>query len=238
MYRWKNLPDHIVGSDIMIMLGMNNLEDLHRCRQVCRSWNLMIEKITKQKKDTMKTRVEILEAEIKSCPYMRILPPVTTAVSLAHHKLLGSLENMGLSFVDLALVPTEHLVALTSCVTEKLFISKIKHCDIISILDSVKCRWLSISDQSLSSEETGALVRAMESRVEWISFGWAGDVILDMTVLTQYSGQGRCERVICDKVFVARFKEEIRSWAQRINSRIIESVYEFNISMTLYMKRG
>ena len=51
---------------------------------------------------------------------MRILPPVTIAVSLAHHKLLGSLENMGLSFVDLALVPTEHLVALASCVTKKL----------------------------------------------------------------------------------------------------------------------
>ena len=38
---WNNLPDVIFG-DIMMMVGLESLEILHTCRQVCRSWNEMI----------------------------------------------------------------------------------------------------------------------------------------------------------------------------------------------------
>ena len=57
---WVTLPDEIF-SDIMIMIGLESLESLHRCRQVCSKWN---EKIlrdiweSQSKKKIMKERVE------------------------------------------------------------------------------------------------------------------------------------------------------------------------------------
>ena len=38
---WQNLPDVLFG-DIMVMVGLESLDTLHTCRQVCRSWNEMI----------------------------------------------------------------------------------------------------------------------------------------------------------------------------------------------------
>ena len=52
---WHTLPDFIY-SDIMMMLGLESLEDLNKCRQVCQGWNGMLSKMTKLKKKTiMKT---------------------------------------------------------------------------------------------------------------------------------------------------------------------------------------
>ena len=54
------LPDEIF-SDIMMMVGLESLESLHRCRQVCSKWN---EKIliniweSESKKKIMKERIE------------------------------------------------------------------------------------------------------------------------------------------------------------------------------------
>ena len=69
----------------------------------------------------------------------------------------------------------------------------------------------------------------MESSVEWLWLGqggWnviergSGDVSLDIRVLTQYSGQGECRRVTCQDVAATRYREEMRSWTQRINWRV------------------
>ena len=35
---WSLLPD-LALADIMLMVGLESLESLHRCRQVCRTWN-------------------------------------------------------------------------------------------------------------------------------------------------------------------------------------------------------
>ena len=57
---WLMLPE-MIFSDIMMMVGLESLESLHRCRQVCKSWN---EKIlrdiwdNKGKKKIMKERIE------------------------------------------------------------------------------------------------------------------------------------------------------------------------------------
>ena len=54
------LPD-IIFSDIMMMIGLESLESLHRCRQVCKLWN---EKIIRDiwenqsKRRIMKVRIE------------------------------------------------------------------------------------------------------------------------------------------------------------------------------------
>ena len=57
---WVTLPD-LIFSDIMMMVGLESLESLHRCRQVCSKWN---EKIlrniweSQSKKQIMKERIE------------------------------------------------------------------------------------------------------------------------------------------------------------------------------------
>ena len=57
---WLKLPE-MIFSDIMMMVGLQSLESLHRCRQVCTTWN---EKIlrdiweSRSKKKIMKERIE------------------------------------------------------------------------------------------------------------------------------------------------------------------------------------
>ena len=57
---WVMLPD-LIFSDIMMMVGLESLESLHRCRQVCSKWN---EKIlrdiweSQSRRKIMKERIE------------------------------------------------------------------------------------------------------------------------------------------------------------------------------------
>ena len=37
----QNMPD-VIFFDIVMMVGLESLDTLHTCRQVCRSWNEMI----------------------------------------------------------------------------------------------------------------------------------------------------------------------------------------------------
>ena len=101
--------------------------------------------------------------------YPSILPAITCAASLAHHGLLGSVWGMRLFDVDLTSVPAEHLASLVSSVTERVYIHNVCGCDLVTILDSVKSKVLGIWDQSLGSEETKALRRALVSRVERVA---------------------------------------------------------------------
>ena len=194
---WQTLPDVIFG-DILVMMGLNSLEDLKKCRQVCQSWNGIIAHMTKYKKETIRKEADSLDAQIRKkwtfrhIHYKPLLPEITAAASLAYHGLLGSVEKMLLQDVDLASVPTEHLASLASCATSNVVIWNVGNLDIISFLGSLKCEQLIISRLSLSSEEIQELVRAMETRVERVK---VRVVSLDITALTQYSGQGRCRLV-------------------------------------------
>ena len=100
------------------------------------------------------------------------LPVITCAASLAHHGLLSSVEEMRLCDVDLTSVPAEHLASLASCVTRCVYIWNISGCGLVTILDNVKSKVLWIISQSLGSEETQALVRAMESGVEIVKMNY------------------------------------------------------------------
>ena len=57
----------------------------------------------------------------------------------------------------------------------------------------------------------------MESRVEMVTLGHKGDVSLDIRTLTQYSGEGKCGEVTCYDETADRYREEVMSWAARIN---------------------
>ena len=160
---------------------------------------------------------------------------ITCAASLAHHGLLGSVKEMVLRNVDLTSVPAEHLASLVSSVTGRVTIENVSGCDLITILDSVKSRVLNISWQSLGREETQALVRAMESHVEEVQL--YKDVTLDIGDLMEYSGQGKCRKVLrCGgNIYVERYRrqlmEQLRTWATNRNWEVThdENPYLFVI---------
>ena len=224
---WQYLPDHIFG-DIMMMINLQKSHETYmlfyryeyedkfedRCRQVCRRWNWMIMQMTKHRKDIIRKRLEILAARLKSRSTHLEVP---TVVSLNHHGLLYSVEELNLWCVNIAKLPAEHLVSLVSCVTERVFIKDVRNFDMVTLLDSVQCVSLEISSQSLSTEETWAVVRAMESNVEVLTLmGGPGNFTLDMAVLSQYSGQGKCYKVICYEQLKAEYEEQMRTWAKKI----------------------
>ena len=156
------------------------------------------------------------------------LAVITCAASLANHGLLRSMDQMKLqhcspkemklkfkyNVVDLTSVPAEHLASLVSCVTRGLKISNVI-VDLVTILDSVKSRYLDISSQSLGIEETQALVRAMESRVERVEL--ESGTTLDIRDLMEYNGQGRCRKVKCTFETKDRYREQLRTWAMSRN---------------------
>ena len=51
----------MIFSDIMMMVGFESLNNLHRCRQVCKTWNELILRViweNKSRKQIMKERIE------------------------------------------------------------------------------------------------------------------------------------------------------------------------------------
>ena len=120
---------------------------------------------------------------------------ISCAASLAHHGLLKSLERLKMIDVDLGKVPTHQLVSLASCVTRSLCIQNVSGCDIVALLDSVKCQVLGIDGQKLRTEDTQALVRAMKTSVVKVYIGSCEDVTLDIEALTKYNHQGKCKYI-------------------------------------------
>ena len=120
-YGWHNLPCNI-QFDLMIMVGLNSLHDLQKCRQVCHIWKRIISQMPQRKKDTIRRLWETLTAQIREewNVYDPYLPEVLTASRLAHHGLLRDIKELWLAEVDLASVPDEHLAALASCATESV----------------------------------------------------------------------------------------------------------------------
>ena len=141
---------------------------------------------------------------------------ITCAASLAHHGLLGSVNDIRLEDFDLNSVPAEHLASLASSMTGGVVIINVS--GLVTILDSVKSELLDIRYQSLGSEETQALVQAMESRVEQVVLDYK--VTLEIRVLMEYSGQGKCMKVWCDSDTADRYREQLRAWAKSRNWKV------------------
>ena len=140
------------------------------------------------------------------------MPLITCAASLAHYGLLGPLEVIYLNgnYVDLSTVPLQHLAALVFCVTEHVNICDFNDCDLVTLLDSIKSKSLNIfKSRSLGREETRALVRAMETRVERVGLD-----SFDAEALSEYSGQGRCWEFSAECIVKGNTAEQLKAWAK------------------------
>ena len=79
---WSRLPD-LALADIMFMVGLESLESLHRCRQVCRTWN---EKIMENIWGNNKNR-KIITVKIAKNWGPRMFP---SNEEISHAKWLGT----------------------------------------------------------------------------------------------------------------------------------------------------
>ena len=147
---------------------------------------------------------------------------ITYAACLAHQGLLNFKDKMlMLENVDLSSIPGEQMTSLASCVT-RINIKNVSGCDLSNIFKglqrSSKIYYLNISQHSLGREETQALVQVMESHVQKVTLGELGEVKLDIkTLLTEYSGQGKCRDIRYHEANVTSHREEIKTWAKSHN---------------------
>ena len=161
-YSWQNLPDLIL-SDIMLMVGVENIEDLHKCRQVCRNWKVMIYQMTRGKKDTIRRKAISLESSrqdklaLDPTSFPDVLP---TLACLAHHGFLSRIREWELNLdMDLGLLPTHYLPSLASSIWGRVRVHPLNSCDLSPFLDSFKGEVIYIDSQFLDDEETRALER-------------------------------------------------------------------------------
>ena len=173
--------------------------------------------------------------------YYPSLEEITCGAALAHHGLLGPVNFLRLGDVDLSRVPTQHLVSLVSSVTKVVTIHYVIGCDLVTLIDSLKCTKVKIGSQSLGMEETQALVRVMESRVEKVDLEY--DVTLDIEALAEYSGQGCCSHICRSQKYCSdKLFDKHSAWARRKNWRMSLDFQEFvgtsyksvGLSLTLY----
>ena len=68
------------------------------------------------------------------------LEVITCGAALAHHGLLGAVDYVRLHNVDLSTVPAQHLVSLISSVTKAVTIKNVTGCDLVTLIDSLKCK--------------------------------------------------------------------------------------------------
>ena len=172
---------------------------------------------------------------------------IASLASFAHHGVIQEVSELSLcsngyedhyhdhyGTLDLGFVPGEHLQALVPCVTDYIQIHTVTGCDVTSLLDSISCTKLQLT-QKLNQEETDALVRAMTSRIDDVYLGGAGVISLDVDKLTQYKGDGKCRAIHCFWNRKILYQEPVE-WIDA--ERIEQWARKMNWSVSKYMRRG
>ena len=139
---------------------------------------------------------------------------LTCAATLAYRGWIKDVDNIWLQEIDLGTVPIQHLISLLSSVKRTVNIDdEVTGWDLVTILDSLQCQEIRLGCERLGREETQALVRAMESRVEKVFL--YNEIELDMEALAEYSGQGRCRVLECEGVREVTFCDQLVAWADK-----------------------
>ena len=111
------------------------------------------------------------------------------------------------------------LSSLVSHATVLLELKDVSGCDLVRLLDNALLlkdanEGLFISEMSLGTEETKALVRAMETRVEKVTLGDRGEICLDIGALMKYSGKGKCANLALCNQTASKYKKDITTWGE------------------------
>ena len=111
--------------------------------------------------DTVQSKADKIAKMFVSTPGPTI-SVVSSAASFCFHGYITKLDNMTLKEVDVSSIPPDHLSALSSSITQTLYIDNMEG-DITPVLLNVKTKYLIISNMKLSVDETLSLVNAMNN---------------------------------------------------------------------------
>ena len=137
--------------------------------------------------------------------YFNDTTTVTTAASMAKMGIITSVENIDMwNNIDISSIPSDNMAALCSVVTDSVDIEGVTG-NVQTILANIKCRMLGISDMNLDHDDTECLLETMRNNVEEVELY----VSLDIDVLTQYDGLGKCSKVWC-------WDETLSNWASKV----------------------
>ena len=173
-------------------------EDIETATRMIQAGQLPEDFIT-HKADNIKRWLGI--SEYGSYYTWNLLPTLTTAASMAKMGIITSVENIDiLDNIDISSIPSDNMAALTSVVTDYVSIDKVTG-NIQTILANIKCRELRITDMTLNQDDTECLLETMRNNVEEVEMEGS----LDIDVLIQYDGLGKCSKVGCLEDF-SKFK--------------------------------
>jgi len=175
---------------------------------------------------------------------------ILSLASFAYHGVLQQVSELSLcreggGVVDLGFVPTDHLRTLIPCVKERIDMGNVTGYDVTSFLDSVNCTNLLLKP-TLNQEETDALVRAMNTRVDHVSLADLGSLSFDVDTLrslTKYKGDGKCSTINCFWYEPNGWQQQpviewAEQWARRMNwSVVARYVFSDNKLYTMCLKR-
>jgi len=159
---------------------------------------------------------------------------VLTAATLSKADHLTSVRWMVLKNIDISRIPPDSLASLATRVSWRVDIDNVTG-DLTTIVGNIKCEWLWISNQNLSSEVTQCLVTAMRDNVEVVRLGYVGDVNINMELITQrYDGKGRCREVVCHNDAGRRYGQHLETWAARMGWKVDKYGFAIVISRKKY----
>ena len=90
--------------------------------------------------------------------------------------------------------------------------------DISQLLPLISCQKLWIYSTNLSSNATESLVNCLNTNVSQLEL-W-GDTTVDISVLTQYDGTGKCQCVKCWDDSYNRYRGQVTQWAHHMRWKV------------------
>ena len=138
---------------------------------------------------------------------------VSSTASFIHHHYITEVENITLENINLSEVAHASSLADVNVTNEVIIINVTGN--IAPIVSRVKCERMWISQMSLSTEDTAALVQGMGNCVESVVLGYHGPVELDWDTLLTYNGRGHCRLVKCyGGKTIERYGDQLATWGR------------------------
>ena len=139
---WNNMPREIL-SDILMKVGLASLDDLRKCRQVCRNWKLAIGEMTKHQVDLLKrNEAEYVRHLWEECHWLPSYEEISRAKSLVKS---GHLQHFVISNLILRIKST--CVGIPSLLEIKTAASLAHH----GLIDGELCSRLCLENVDLST---------------------------------------------------------------------------------------
>ena len=184
--------------------------EVHCAAALVTTGHLPLEVVT-----TLATRIQSLWSDVF---YWPCVAEVVCAAALAATGLLTSVQFMRLR--NLELPSTEDMPSLAR-VNSWVALDNVTG-DIGSLVSSLSCTELEISDMELDQAATSSLVRALQYGVK--DLGLSYGVRLHIQTMLEWDGRGRCGQVRCSGDTRYTYREEMKTWAARVNWSVWEGV--------------